>query len=91
MYFLYRSDGLRAQNQLWSYLADGLLRLHVPTDDECRRIQELMNQYADMPLDLADASLVSAAEATADRRLFSIDQHLRAVRIHDRQFFDVVP
>jgi len=54
-------------------------------------MHELMNQYADMPLDLADASLISAAEQLGDRRLFSLDQQLRAVRIKNTHYFDVCP
>ena len=91
MHLLNRVGGLAAQNELWSFSADGVLRLHVPLEDEWRRMYELMNQYADMPLDLADASLVSAAEQLNDRRLFSIDAPLRAVRLEGRQFFDMVP
>jgi hypothetical protein len=72
-------------------LLDGVLKLYVATDDELRRIHDLMNQYADMSLDLADASLISAAERLNERRLFSMDQSLRAVRIHSGQFFEFVP
>ena len=91
MYFLYRADGITAQNELWSYLSDGVLQVYLPYVHEWHRLEELMNKYADMPLDMADASLISAAERLNDRRLFSMDQHLRAVRIHGSQFFDVVP
>jgi hypothetical protein len=59
--------------------------------DEWKRIQELMTQYADMPLDMADASLVSAAERLNDRKVFSIDNLLRAVRMRGGHFFDFVP
>lgn len=38
------------------------------------RISELTEQYADLPMDLADASLVIAAEAHNDGRIFSTDQ-----------------
>jgi len=54
-------------------------------------MQALMNQYADMPLDLADASLITAAERLNDYRLFSLDGPLRAVRLQNGKFFDVVP
>jgi hypothetical protein len=50
-----------------------------------------MNQYADMPLDMADASLVSAAERISSRQLFSIDSSLRAVRLESGEFFEIVP
>jgi hypothetical protein len=91
MHLLYRSGGFPAQNKLWSLLSDGVLRIHMPHEDEWQRIQELMIQYADMPLDMADASLVSAAEQTKDRRLFSIDNPLRAVRVGGATFFEFLP
>jgi predicted nucleic acid-binding protein len=91
MYLLHRAGGIRAQDELWGFLTDGLVRLHVPSDSEWRRLRELMQQYADMPLDMADASLVSAAEQLGDRRLFSLDQRLRAVRVANQQVFDVLP
>lgn len=34
---------------------------------------ELMEQYADHPMDLADASLITAAEATQTRKIFTLD------------------
>ena len=90
MYFLYRAGGLEAQNRLWSFITDGGLVVYLPAHDEWQRIKELVNQYADMPLDIADASLISAAERLNNRRLFSIDQPLRAVRVRGRQFFDFI-
>jgi uncharacterized protein len=35
---------------------------------------ELMDLYADHPMDLADASLIAAAEALGTRRVFTIDR-----------------
>jgi len=35
---------------------------------------ELMGQYADRPMDLADASLIAAAEAFAAAKVFTIDR-----------------
>jgi hypothetical protein len=39
-----------------------------------RRAFELMEEYADHPMDLADASLIVAAEALATTRVFTIDR-----------------
>ena len=39
------------------------------------RAFELMELYADHPMDLADASLVTAAEALRTRRVFTIDRN----------------
>ena len=38
------------------------------------RAFELMERYADHPMDLADASLVAAAESLGTRRVFTIDR-----------------
>jgi uncharacterized protein len=91
MYLLGRAGGLQAQDALWGYLADGLVRLLPPEPGEYERMRALMRQYQDTPMDLADASLVVAAERTGLRRIFSLDRHFRAYRIHGSEAFDVVP
>lgn len=55
---------------------------------------ELMEQYADHPMDLADASLVVAAESLATRKVFTIDRkdfHTYRVRRGHRYYgFEVL-
>jgi predicted nucleic acid-binding protein len=91
MHLLFRAGGLSAQNDLWAFVTNGVLRLHLPGDDEWHRIRELMNRYADMPLDLADASLLSAAESLNDLQLFSVDESLRAVQLRNGRYLELVP
>ena len=67
-----------ARDQLWGYVADGLVSLHAPNDDEWERMRALMRKYSDSPMDLADASLVAAAERLSVRRVFTLDRHFRA-------------
>jgi hypothetical protein len=59
------------------------------------RAFELMEQYADHPMDLADASLVTAAEAIGTRQIFTIDREDFAVyrvrRGHRHQAMQIVP
>lgn len=59
------------------------------------RAFELMEQYADHPMDLADASLVTAAEAYASRRIFTIDRNdfesYRVRRGHRHLSFELIP
>lgn len=54
-----------------------------------------MRQYADHPMDLADASLVVAAEVLDTNRIFTIDRKdfaaYRIRRGHGLDTFDVVP
>lgn len=91
MYLLGRADGLPAQDALWHYLADDLVVLHAPETTEWERMRTLMWQYRDTPMDLADASLVAAAERLELRRVFTLDSHFRAYRVRGRQAFEVVP
>ncbi len=91
MYLLWRAGGLPAQEELWGYLADGLVVLHTPEPGEWERMRELMRQYHDTPMDLADASLVVAAERLNLRRIFTLDSHFYAYRINGIEPFEVVP
>jgi predicted nucleic acid-binding protein len=40
MYLLWRARRLPAQEELWSYLADGLIVLHTPEAKELERMRE---------------------------------------------------
>lgn len=91
MYLLGRAGGLPAQDELWGYLADGLVVLHVPEAMEWERMRTLMRRYHDTPMDLADASVVTAAERLNLRRIFALDSHFRAYLIDSQYSFDVVP
>ena len=58
------------------------------------RAFELMELSADHPMDLADASLVTAAEGLGTRRVFTIDRHdfetYRVRRGHRHQSIQIV-
>jgi predicted nucleic acid-binding protein len=91
MYLLGKWGGIRPQNVLWEYLARGVVSLHEPADGEWQRMRELMNDYADTPMDFADASLVAAGETLNQRRIFTTDRHFRVYRQRQGHAFDVVP
>jgi len=91
MYLLWRAGGVPAQEQLWGFVADGLVRLHPAEGDDWQRMRALMQQYADVPMDFADASLVVAAERLGLRRIFTLDSHFRAYRMHGKDAFEIVP
>jgi uncharacterized protein len=63
--------------------------------DSLLRAFELMEVYSDHPMDLADASLVAAAEVLGTRKIFSVDRkdfHTYRVRRGHRHYgFEVVP
>ncbi len=59
-----------------------------------RRSFELMERYVDHPMDLADASLIVAAEVLQTRRVFTIDHNdfftYRIQRGHRYESFEVI-
>ena len=55
------------------------------------RMRELMEQYRDAPMDLADASLVAAAEVLGLRRVFTLDSDFRIYRPGGSEAFEIVP
>lgn len=91
MYLLGNRRGFIAQEDLWDYVAEGVIRLYQPSLTEWERIHTLMRQYKDTPMDVADASLVVAGERLDLARIFTIDNHFRAYRLNGRDAFDVVP
>lgn len=91
MYLLGRYGGCSAQQELWGYVADHILLLHHNNVEEQERMRSLMEQYRDIPMDLADASLVATAETLNQRRVFTLDRDFHIYRFRGNQSFEVVP
>jgi len=91
MYFAYKAGGWPRQLLLWKLVKDGLLRFHIPTDAEVERMQALMNQYRDTPMDVADAALVAAAEALGEKRVFTLDSDFYVYQRNGKEPFEIVP
>lgn len=65
--------------------------MHNPGADERQRARELMGQYQDTPMDLADASRVSLADVTGLKRIFTLDSDFYAYRINGKDAFELIP
>ena len=91
MYLLGRYGGWLAQQDLWGYIADEILVIYHHTLDELTRMETLMEQYRDIPMDLADASLVTMAEALNQRQIFTLDRDFYIYRLRGNQLFEVLP
>jgi predicted nucleic acid-binding protein len=91
MYLVYQVGGWPLQHNLWEYVEQGLLRLHSSIEAEQRRMRQLMEQYRDTPMDLADASLVATAEVLNLSRIFTLDSDFYVYRINNTGVFEVVP
>lgn len=91
-YLIGRRIGPKAEARFFRSIADGDLVLETLTDADIVRMADLVDQYADLPLGGADASVVAVAErldqatvATLDRRHFSV------VRPRHVAGFELVP
>ncbi len=62
-------------DRLRDFIEQGGLSVWFLDRTTLTRAFELMELYADHPMDLADASLVTAAEALCTRRVFTIDRN----------------
>jgi uncharacterized protein len=91
MYFLGKFGGWSAQQKLWQLVEQQILILRLPEESESMRMAELMAQYADLPMDLADATLVTAAETLQQQRIFTLDSDFRVYRLPGNQTFKVIP
>lgn len=91
MYLLGKRGGIRPQDVLWQYIANGMVSVHQPAEGEWQRMRTLMNDYADAPMDFADASLVTASETLQEHRIFTTDRHFRIYRQQQGRAFEVVP
>ncbi len=91
MHLLNNAGGYFAQEVLWGYIGDGMVVIHQSDPEEQARMRELMAKYKDTPMDLADASLVAAAEVLGVRRIFTVDSDFVVYRLPGKQSFEIVP
>ena len=81
-------------DRLRDFVARGGLSVWFLDDSSLTRAFELMEQYADHRMDLADASLVADAESLGVRKIFTIDRKdfatYRARRGHRHSALEVI-
>ena len=81
-------------DRLREFIAKSAMSVWFLEHGSLTRAFELMELYADHPMDLADASLVVAAEALETRKIFTIERKdfatYRVRRGHRRYAFEVL-
>lgn len=90
MYLAGRTEGWQMQQLVAEFVSVGTLRLHTPDATETARIFQIMEQYSDRPMDLADASLVALAEAAGYTQVFSIDSDFYVYRLANGTALEVM-
>lgn len=80
-----------ARDSLWNLVESGRLLLVDLTESETHRAAALMRKYSDLPMDLADATLVAIAETRSIQTIFSLDSDFRVYRLLGRKSFRIIP
>ena len=91
MYLVGRRFGFKPQQDLWNLIAIGAVVLHEATAEERMRMQALMEQYQNVPMDLGDASIVAAAESLGETRVFTLDSDFGIYRLNNTTAFEILP
>jgi predicted nucleic acid-binding protein len=72
-YLLYERSGQTAQFRFLQQLTTDSIQIFDFQKHHLERAIQLMQQYADLPMDLADASLVVTAEVLQENRILTTD------------------
>ena len=82
----------RSPDRLMELLESGTVGLLPLSSEDLPRIRALMLKYRDLPMDLADAALVCAAEREGITTVFTTDQrHFRIYRPSHARSFAIIP
>jgi predicted nucleic acid-binding protein len=90
MYLLGRAGGITGQRALWRLVQTDRVVVADLSPSAIERSARLMDQYADRPMDLADATLVAYAEECGQRTVFTLDSDFGIYRLRGRQRFETI-
>lgn len=68
----------------------GILQVAFDVETEATALESLMDRYANMPMSLADASLVRLSELHRESRVFTLNRDFRQYRRHGRQVIPLI-
>lgn len=82
----------QAQNAVWEMIARRTVEILPLGLGDVPRIRDLMHQYANRPMDLADAALITVGEREGTRQFFTVDRKDFAVyRLHGKIKPSILP
>lgn len=79
----------RGQDALLSLIADGLLEIDFDLPREVTKVRQLIRRYANVPMSLADASMVRLAEVHR-APVCTLDSDFRIYRLRGRAPIDII-
>jgi len=90
-YLLLERAGQETQFRFLSQLTKGSIQIFQLDTNCLTRMLELMMKYANLPMDLADASLVILAETIKDSRILTTDiRDFTVYRWDNNKQFDII-
>jgi predicted nucleic acid-binding protein len=87
--FLLTRDGFDA-DELFAFADAGLIAVGIEFARERHALRPLMREYHDVPMSLADATLVRLSERHRECRVFTLDAHFRIYRRHGNKIIPLV-
>jgi uncharacterized protein len=82
--------GWQMQKKLSKFVLNEIIGLYDIQPADHSRLFELMEQYKDRPMDLADATLVLVAEKMSERRILTTDSDFLFYRIAGKESFEII-
>ena len=80
------------QDDLWEFIERGIVSVHNIDSNLSITCRELMKKYQDLPMDLADASLVAVADAENIQTIFTLDhKDFKVYRTKQKRHFKLLP
>jgi uncharacterized protein len=89
--FHFVGDQRRAVSVAWRFVRSGALQVEAIGDADLPRLEALMSQYHDRPMDFADATLVHLAQRLGIATVFTIDHDDFETYRAGRKRFRIVP
>jgi predicted nucleic acid-binding protein len=80
------------QDDLWLFVQRGGIEIYPLEKEVLNRCRELMKQYRNLPMDLADATLVALANVLEVAKIFTLDHRDFSVyRFKQKRRFTIIP
>jgi predicted nucleic acid-binding protein len=91
MFYLVQRN-LRDDRGVWRLLRSGAIQMSSIANEELPQIQTLMDDYADRPMDFADATLVHVAARERLNTILTVDHDdFETYRLPRRKKFTILP
>ena len=81
----------KAQFAAIDFILSGVITLVPSSLDSLKRVKSLMEKYKNIPMDYADATLVTLAEDLSVNHIVTLDNHFNIYRLSSKKTFTLLP